>query len=113
LEVPKPVRYWWGALRNLISGVTTVCHHNPYAPEVFASGFPVRVVSRYGWAHSLAFTPNVVESFRAAPADAPIIIHLAEGTDQRSRGESFHLDKIRALDSRTVIVHGARLDHEG
>ena len=103
--MPKPVRYWWGALRNLISGVTTVCHHNPYAPEV--------VVSRYGWAHSLAFTPNVVESFRAAPADAPIITHLAEGTDQRSRGESFHLVKIRALDSQTVIVHGAGLDHEG
>ncbi len=30
LRVPKQVRLLWGGLRNLIAGVTTVCHHNPY-----------------------------------------------------------------------------------
>ena len=40
LRVPKPVRLWWGALKNLLSGVTTVCHHNPYEPDVFGPDFP-------------------------------------------------------------------------
>jgi hypothetical protein len=53
LRVPKPVRLWWGALKNLLSGVTTVCHHNPYEREVFGVDFPVRVVRRFSWAHSL------------------------------------------------------------
>src|SRR6201992_3314790 len=30
LRLPKPVRLWWGGLKNLLSGVTSVAHHNPY-----------------------------------------------------------------------------------
>src|SRR6202043_2217221 len=52
-KVPKTVRLWWGAIRNLLSGVTTVCHHNPLSRELLSSEFPVRVLSRFGWAHSL------------------------------------------------------------
>src|SRR5438552_9584515 len=39
-SVPKPVRLWWGGLKNLLSGVTTVCHHNPYEEEMFGRHFP-------------------------------------------------------------------------
>jgi len=53
LRVPMRVRLWWGALKNLLSGVTTVCHHNPYNAAVFDAAFPVRVVRRFAWAHSL------------------------------------------------------------
>src|ERR1700676_3172223 len=28
LRVPKDTRLLWGGLKNLLSGVTTVCHHN-------------------------------------------------------------------------------------
>ena len=61
LAVPKAVRLAWGGLKNLLSGVTTVAHHNPYEAAVFENGFPVRVVKRFGWAHSLHFSPDVVE----------------------------------------------------
>jgi hypothetical protein len=30
LLVPKAVRLVWGGIKNLLSGVTTVAHHNPY-----------------------------------------------------------------------------------
>ncbi|HEY7387467.1 MAG TPA: hypothetical protein VH640_03090, partial [Bryobacteraceae bacterium] len=56
LKVPKAIRLFWGGLKNLLAGVTTVMHHNPYEPEVFGRRFPVRVVRRYGWAHSLRFS---------------------------------------------------------
>src|SRR5207249_3380361 len=64
LLLPKKIRLLWGGIKNLLSGVTTVVHHNPYEGSIFSNGFPVRVAPRFGWAHSLDFSPDLVESFR-------------------------------------------------
>jgi len=109
LRVPKPVRLWWGGLKNLLSGVTTVCHHNPYEPAVFDKDFPVRVVRRLAWAHSLEFEPALVARFRKGPKAYPFLVHCAEGTDARARREVETLDALGALDGRTAIVHGVGL----
>jgi cytosine/adenosine deaminase-related metal-dependent hydrolase len=113
LLVPKHVRLWWGALKNLLSGVTTVCHHNPYEPEVFDNDFPVRVVRRMAWAHSLEFDTSLVARFRAAPRRWPFVVHCAEGVDSGSRREVAALDAEGALDGRTAIVHGVGLTPAG
>jgi cytosine/adenosine deaminase-related metal-dependent hydrolase len=113
LSIPKQVRLWWGGIKNLLSGVTTVCHHNAYEKSIFGGDFPVRVVKRYGWAHSLRFGNNVREAFLATPRGAPFIIHLAEGSDKRSGDEIFDLNRLGALNSRTVIVHGVGLTERG
>jgi cytosine/adenosine deaminase-related metal-dependent hydrolase len=113
LRVPKPVRLWWGALKNLLSGVTTVCHHNPYEREVFGADFPVRVVRRFAWAHSLEFAPDLAARFRRAPASYPFLVHCAEGTDARARRELPALETLGALDERTVLIHGVGLTTAG
>jgi cytosine/adenosine deaminase-related metal-dependent hydrolase len=113
LRVPKPVRLWWGALKNLLSGVTTVCHHNPYEPEVFGADFPVRVVRRFVWAHSLEFEPEMAARFRKAPATYPFLVHCAEGADAAARREVQALDALGALDRRTAIIHGVGLTPAG
>lgn len=113
LSVPKSLRLWWGGLKNLLSGVTSVCHHNPYEEDVFSGHFPVRVVKRFGWTHSLGFGKNIAEDFLRTPAQAPFILHLGEGTDLPSQDEIFDLDRRGALTSRTVIVHGVGLTAEG
>jgi cytosine/adenosine deaminase-related metal-dependent hydrolase len=113
LQVPKPVRLWWGALKNLLSGVTTVCHHNPYEREVFGAEFPVRVVRRFAWAHSIEFEPDLRARFRKAPSSYPFLIHCAEGADAASRREVQALDALGALDERTAIVHGVGLTPAG
>src|ERR1700722_2532094 len=105
-KVPRPVSLWWGAIRNLLCGVTTVCHHNPVTPELASSEFPIRVVSDFGWAHSLALEPELASKFAESDADLPFIIHAAEGVDEESMQEVFELDRMRALDQRTVLVHG-------
>jgi cytosine/adenosine deaminase-related metal-dependent hydrolase len=105
-EVPRSVRLWWGAIRNLVSGVTTVCHHNPITQELVSPGFPVRVVSGFGWAHSLSLEPDLAEKFARNGEDAPFILHAAEGVDEESAEEVFALDGMHALDQRTVLVHG-------
>jgi cytosine/adenosine deaminase-related metal-dependent hydrolase len=113
LRVPKPVRLWWGGLKNLLSGVTTVCHHNPYEREVFGADFPVRVVRRFGWAHSLEFEPALSARFRKVPAHYPFLVHCGEGVDGAARRELAALAKLGALDARTAIVHGVALNAEG
>jgi cytosine/adenosine deaminase-related metal-dependent hydrolase len=113
LRVPKPVRLWWGALKNLLSGVTTVCHHNPYETAVFGRDFPVRVMRRFAWAHSLAFEPDLAARFRKAPAGYPFLVHCAEGTDAAAAREVPALDSLGVLDQRTAIIHGVALDRHG
>ncbi|HVV45984.1 MAG TPA: amidohydrolase family protein [Bryobacteraceae bacterium] len=105
LAVPKSVRLHWGGLRNLLSGVTTVAHHNPFEEDVFDAGFPVRVLRRFAWAHSLDFTPDLAARHRGTPADWPFIIHAGEGTDAKASLEIARLDQLGVLDSRTVLVH--------
>jgi len=113
LRVPKNVRLWWGALKNLLSGVTCVCHHNPYEPDVFGPDFPVRVVRRMAWAHSLAFENRLAARFRAAPRAWPFVVHCAEGVDAPARREIDTLDAEGALDARTALVHGVGLTPDG
>jgi cytosine/adenosine deaminase-related metal-dependent hydrolase/ubiquinone/menaquinone biosynthesis C-methylase UbiE len=108
--IPKSIHVWWGAIRNLLSGVTTVCHHNPLHPDLELSGFPVQVVSRFGWAHSLKFEPHIRAKFLNTPLDHPFIIHAAEGIDADSFNEIGQLDRMHLLGERTVLVHGLALN---
>ncbi len=110
LAVPKAVRLRWGGLKNLLSGVTTVAHHNPYEAEVFESGFPVRVVKQFGWAHSLRFSPDLVDRYRAVPNRRPFLVHAAEGTDPAASSEIGELERRGVLRSRTVLIHGVGVD---
>ncbi len=106
LTIPKPVRLVWGGIRNLLSGVTSVAHHNPYDEATFGDRFPVRVVRQFGWAHSLKFSPDLRERFAATPAGWPFIVHAAEGVDTTARAEIRQLDAMGVLSDGTVIVHG-------
>ncbi len=106
LRVPKHVRLWWGGLKNLLSGVTTVCHHNPYEPKVFGAKFPVRVVRRFAWAHSVEYQPEFLDRFWKAPEGYPWLVHCGEGIGAAERDELGTLDFCGALDPRTAIIHG-------
>jgi cytosine/adenosine deaminase-related metal-dependent hydrolase len=112
-QVPKHVRLCWGGIRNLLCGVTTVGHHNPYDPRVFSNAFPVRVLHNFGWAHSLALDPAAASKKQRTPAGRPFLIHLGEGLDQQCAQEIFDLQKAGALDEHTVIIHGLSLGARG
>lgn len=111
--VPRYIRLWWGGLRNLLCGVTTVCHHDPLWPELTRNDFPVRVLQQYGWAHSLALGGDIQTSRNATPAGCPFIMHAGEGVDTIARMEIFHLERMGLLDSDTVLVHALAFDPEG
>ena len=109
LRVPLHTRLWWGALRNLLCGVTTVCHHNPLHAELTAADFPVRVLAEFSWAHSLAFDIQLVQKFRERLQDRPFILHAAEGADETSRNEFYELERMNILSNQTVLVHALAL----
>jgi cytosine/adenosine deaminase-related metal-dependent hydrolase len=120
---PLGERLFIGALKNLLAGVTMVAHHNPFYAELRRT-VPIRVVRRYGWAHSFELERQpagargepggeIAARWRATPADAPFMVHLAEGVDATASGELARLEALGCLQPNTVLVHGVAIDGTG
>jgi cytosine/adenosine deaminase-related metal-dependent hydrolase len=109
LELPREVRVWWGGIRNLLCGATTVSQHDRYLPEVLEQGFPVHVPAEYGWAHSMADASHVAERFHETPSTWPFLIHLAEGTNAAAASEFLELSSTVELDPRIALIHAVGL----
>jgi cytosine/adenosine deaminase-related metal-dependent hydrolase/ubiquinone/menaquinone biosynthesis C-methylase UbiE len=112
-QVPKEVRLWWGGIRNLLCGATTVCHHNPLDSMLQGENYPVHVVGQYGWEHSLAFATDIFSALQHTDKDAPFLIHACEGIDEEAYEELNSLDALRAIERRSVLIHGLALDSTG
>lgn len=111
-SIARDHRLLLGGIKNLLSGVTTVAHHDPLYPFLTQSGYPVAVVREYGWSHSLYIDGehSVAESHRATPKEWPWIIHAAEGQNEDAAHEFERLDALGCLTPNTVLVHGVALD---
>lgn len=111
---PLEDRCFIGGLKNLLCGATTVAHHNPPHKCLFKRDFPVRVLKRYGWTHSLHFSTEegILASYKSTPPDAPWFIHLAEGTDHVARGEYARLKALGCVQPNTVFIHGVGLTED-
>jgi ubiquinone/menaquinone biosynthesis C-methylase UbiE/cytosine/adenosine deaminase-related metal-dependent hydrolase len=109
-RVPLATRLSWGAIRNLLCGVTTVCHHNPLHPDLLDPAFPIRIVQEFGWSHSLTFAPDLDDRFHATPSHHPFLLHAAEGLDPASHAEFHTLHHRGLIDDRTVLIHGLALN---
>jgi cytosine/adenosine deaminase-related metal-dependent hydrolase len=112
-SIPRDVRLWWGGIRNLLSGVTTVCHHDCLWPELRKQDFPVTVVQEYGWAHSLALGGNLHAAYAARPERSAFFVHACEGVDDLAKGELLTLDRHGLLNADTVLIHGLAIEDEG
>jgi cytosine/adenosine deaminase-related metal-dependent hydrolase len=115
---PLGSRLFIGGLKNLLAGVTTVAHHNPQYREI--ASVPVRVLRRYGWAHSFQLERQPVgargepggdvrQRYLATSANDPFIIHLGEGVDAAAAAELGRLDALGCLGANTVLVHGVAI----
>jgi len=111
--VPKEARLWWGGVRNLLCGVTTVLHHDPLHPILRSQEFPVRVIHEFGWEHSLAFGHDIQEALSNTDSKAPFIVHAGEGIDESAAAELDALDALGTIEERSVLVHGLALDLNG
>ena len=111
LAIPLRERLLWGGLRNLVSGVTTVCHHNPWN-KAFSERFPVRVVRAFSWAHSLEFSSDLPARHSACPKTRPFVFHAGEATNGTARREMEALANLGMFASNSVMVHAVGLNRE-
>lgn len=109
VAVPPAERLFLGGLRNLLAGVTAVVHHGPFHRSLARREFPVRVLERYQFAHSPALTPALRRTYRTTDRRIPWLVHVAEGTDERSRDEIDALVRENVLRQNTVMVHAISL----
>ena len=99
-------RLLWGGLKNLISGVTTVIHHNPWHTTLRKNDFPVKV-QKVAWAHSLAFEKK--SNLKLRGTHQPFVIHAGEGIDELSFAEISTLERMELLKNNTVLIHAIAL----
>ena len=100
----------FGALKNLISGVTTVVHHDRWEPA-FADAFPIRVAA-VRTVHSLGIEPALAAQPPGDP-EAPLCIHLAEGTTAAMAEEVREAERLGLLNDRLLAVHAVGVDAAG
>lgn len=112
VDEPRDERLLIGGLKNLLSGVTTVAHHDPLYPSLWSVRYPTRVVLDGGWSHSLYLDgeEQVFASQRSTPSGRPWIIHACEGVDEAAVNEFERLESLGCVKANTLIVHGIALD---
>ena len=113
VAVSRDDRLLLGGIKNLLSGATTVAHHDPIYSFLSNAHYPTTVVTECGWAHSLYIDgeEQVRRSYRRTPIEWPWIIHAAEGLDEEAANEFERLDRLGCLGPNTLIVHGIVLNH--
>jgi cytosine/adenosine deaminase-related metal-dependent hydrolase len=102
---PRDEAYLFGALRNLLGGVTSVVHHDPWVSQLNGT-FPLHVI-RLRVAHSLGFEKDMAaaRAGNAATHNLPLSIHLAEGTDQIAADEIAEAGRMGLLNDDLLAVH--------
>jgi cytosine/adenosine deaminase-related metal-dependent hydrolase len=111
IAIAREQRLLIGAIKNLLSGVTTVAHHDALFPALLDRNYPIHVLTQFGWSHSLCIdgAEQVRESYRSTPGEWPWIIHAAEGLDDAAVAEFDQLESIGCIANNTLIVHGIAL----
>ena len=109
--VPREQRFFVGGLKNLLSGATTVAHHDPRVAVLDHEDFPVSVPELGGWSHSLALDGEeaVRASCRAVGHGRRWVVHAAEGVDAAATLEFDRLDALGCIAPHTLLVHGLGL----
>ena len=112
LGVALADRLFLGGLRNLLAGVSAVAHHGAFHRSLARPDFPVRALARYQFAHAPGLVPSLRRTYRTTDRRLPWFVHVAEGTDERARGELDVLVRENVLRQNTVMIHAIALPAE-
>lgn len=109
--IPSERALLFGALKNLLGGVTIAVHHDPW-DEAFERGFPIHV-PRLRAVHTLGVYRASAATAAAAAGTELMALHLAEGTDARMAEEVRTADRMGLLGPRLLAVHAVGADDDG
>lgn len=106
-QLARPDALLFGALKNIIAGVTTVVHHDSWEP-MFQEQFPLRVLPVPSL-HSPGLETEIPALDRIRGLRQPWCMHIAEGTSARARTEVRWLREHHLLNAELLAVHGVGL----
>lgn len=110
---PRARRLLAGGFKNLLSGVTTVLHHDPRDPVLDDPRFPVDVPAPAAWSHSLVLDgEEALQASHRAAAGGLWVVHAAEGVDTAAQLEFERLDALGCIAPGSLLVHGLGLSPE-
>jgi cytosine/adenosine deaminase-related metal-dependent hydrolase len=102
--VPRPYRARWGAVKNLLAGVTTVAHHGAPVGEQ-----PVGLLG--GTAiHSVRLEPSWRRRLNSPFSPAPHVVHTGEGTSDACHREIDLLLRWNLWRRDLIGVHAVAMD---
>ncbi len=105
-RVPRPYRLRWGALKNLLCGVTTVAHHGDARDD--RSVIPISTV-RGTTVHSIRFARRWRWKLNSPIDRSPYVFHVGEGTSRDARREIDILLRWNLFRRPLVAVHAMAL----
>jgi cytosine/adenosine deaminase-related metal-dependent hydrolase len=108
-RVPRASRLRWGALKNLLCGVTTVAHHGN--PRDDLSGLPIGIIGGLS-VHSVRWAPRWRWQLNAPFDRSPYIFHIGEGTSSAARLEIDELLRWNLFRRPLVGVHAIAMRPE-
>lgn len=106
LNIPQNHRYAFGALKNLLCGVTTVIHHGYYQPTALPG---IRLWSKYLYVHATGLSWRWKYRLMLMPKGNPLMIHIGEGTTRRVQKEYSKLQQWNLKKHPVWAVHGMAL----
>jgi cytosine/adenosine deaminase-related metal-dependent hydrolase len=101
-RMPKPHRLRWGALKNLLCGVTTVAHHGARGDDL--SFLPLGTISATS-IHSVGAAPWWRWRLNAPLGPSPYVFHIAEGTSRSAHEEVDTLIRWNVFRKPLIGVH--------
>jgi cytosine/adenosine deaminase-related metal-dependent hydrolase len=108
-HVPRSERLRWGALKNVLCGVTTVAHHGEARDDL--SGLKVGV-PRATSIHSVRQGRRWRWQLSAPVDRSPYVVHVGEGTSLAARREVDQLLRWNLWRRPLIAVHAMAMDVE-
>lgn len=103
-----------GVYKNLFSGSAVVQDHVPKQAAEYYEQYPIEIIRDYTQCHSISLGnwwggEEAQIEYKKSKGKMPFIIHLAEGTDERSKNCFAQFDKLGLVQPNTLIIHGIAL----
>ena len=105
--VPRAVRLKFGALKNLLWGVTAVAHHGTAIPS--GVELPIKVIANFDAVHSPELDRHGRLEFLKAWRRRPIAAHVGEATTAESRQRALGFAHWNLFRRALVGIHGVAL----
>jgi cytosine/adenosine deaminase-related metal-dependent hydrolase len=107
-DVPRSIRFAWGALKNLLTGVTRVSHHGTTRAEVPPLG--PACIDRGLSLHSVQLGGGWRRRLNALENRAPYVFHVGEGTSTGAAKEVGTLLRWNLFRRELIGVHAIAMD---